>query len=141
MPRQSVEAKSGARWRARPQNALPQPPEHLSEEARKLWARIVESKPADWFEEGSLPLLAQYCDLVAEQAKLILRRNKLDQLKPTNLLDRTELIKVRLDVNKGIREFALASTTAAAKLRLTVQNTIDRKSRILDEKAPEAAVL
>jgi hypothetical protein len=140
MPRQSVEAKAGARFRARPKNALPQPPEHLSQKARKIWARVISTKPADWFDEGSLVLLAQFCDLAAEQAKLVLQRNELEQLKPANLLDRTEVLKARLDVNKAIREFALASTTAATKLRLTVQNTIDRRSGILDEKQPEAVV-
>jgi hypothetical protein len=140
MPRQSVEAKAGARFRARPKNELPQPPEHLSLEARKIWARILSTKPADWFDEGSLVLLAQFCDLVAEQAKLVLQRTELEQLKPTNILDRTEVIKARLDINKAIREFALASTTAATKLRLTVQNTIDRKSGVLSEKPPEAVV-
>jgi len=44
---------------------------------------------------------------------------------------------ISASVNKAIREFALASTTAATKLRLTVQNTIDRKSGVLDEKPPE----
>jgi hypothetical protein len=140
MPRQSVEAKAGAKFRARPSNTLPEPPEHLSQEARKLWDRILASKPADWFEEGNLPILAQYCDLVAEQAKLVLQRNELEQLKPANLLDRTEVLRARLDVNRSVREHALASTTLAVKLRLTVQNTIDRKAGILTEKQPEAVV-
>jgi hypothetical protein len=42
----------------------------------------LASKPADWFDEGNLPILAQYCDLVAEQADLVLRRNELYATKP-----------------------------------------------------------
>jgi hypothetical protein len=140
MPRQSVEAKAGARFRARPSNTLPQPPEHLSPEARTLWVRILASKPCDWFEEGNLPILAQYCDLVAEQAKMVLHRNELDVLKPIDVTERTELIQARINQNRAIRETAATSAILAAKLRLTVQNTIDRKSRILDEKQPEAVV-
>jgi hypothetical protein len=103
------------------------PPEHLSEKARKLWARIVFSKPAGWFGQGSLPLLAQYCDLVAEQADLVVRRNELYSMKPVDSLERLALIRAKCDVNKAIREYALASTTLAVKSRLSVQNTIDRK--------------
>jgi hypothetical protein len=80
MPHQSVEARTAAVWRSKPRKSLPQPPEHLSQEARKLWARILASKPSDWFDEGNLPILAQYCDLVAEQAKMVLHRNELDVL-------------------------------------------------------------
>jgi hypothetical protein len=205
MPRQSVEAKSGAQWRAKARNTVHQPPEHLSEEARRLWARVVASKPADWFEEGNLPILAQYCDLVAEQAHLVLRRNELNVLnpdspdgsafcphhapistggsarygqpasrvltdatgerrnpafrqrfrglwacrpdpngesglKPVDTMERTALLQARSAVNKTIRDYALASATLAVKLRLTVQNTVDRKSGVLSEKVPEAVV-
>jgi hypothetical protein len=141
MPRQSVEAKAGARFRARPQNTLPEPPEHLSQEARKLWVRILTSKPSDWFDEGNLPILAQYCDLVAEQAKMVLQRNELDQLKPFGVVERTELIQARIAQNRAIRETAATAAILAAKLRLTVQNVISSKSRILDEKQPEAVVV
>jgi hypothetical protein len=67
MPRQSVEARSAVGRRSRPRKSVPQPPENLSPEARKLWARIIASKPADWFDESNLPILAQYCDLVVER--------------------------------------------------------------------------
>ena len=141
MPRQSVESRAGAAWRSKARKSLPQPPEHLSQEARKLWARILASKPSDWFEEGNLPILAQYYDLVAEQAKMVLHRNELDVLKPIGVTERTELVQARINMNRAIRDHALAGTTLAVKLRLTVQNTIDRKSGILDEKVPEAAVI
>jgi hypothetical protein len=127
--------------RPKAKRALPQPPEHLSDAAVKIWARVLSSKPANWFDEGSLPLLAQYCDLVAEQAEMVLRRRGLDQLKPVDGLERSELLKARVAINQSIRGYAATSTTLATKLRLTVQNTIDRRSGILDEKAPEAAVV
>jgi hypothetical protein len=95
---------------------------------------VLACKPADWFDEGSLPLLVQYCDLVAEQAKLVLRRDELDVLKPVGVTERTELIQARLAVNRAIREHAATSAILAAKLRLTVQNTIDRRSGVLTEK-------
>jgi hypothetical protein len=99
---------------------------------------VSSTKPADWFDEGSLPLLAQYCDLVAGQAKMVLQRNELNQLKPVDGLDRSELIRARVEINRSIREYAATSTTLATKLRLTVQNTIDRRAGVLNEKQPEA---
>jgi hypothetical protein len=116
MPRQSVESRAGAAWRAKTATSLPESPEHLTPEARKLWARILASKPSDWFEEGNPPILAQYCDLIAEQAKMALHRNVLDQLKPIGVTERTEVQQVRIAINKAIRDHALASTTLAVKL-------------------------
>ena len=48
---------------------------------------------------------------------------------------RTRWTKARLD--KQILEHAQTATTLAVKLRLSVQNNIDRRSGILDEKPPE----
>jgi hypothetical protein len=141
MPRQSVEARAGAAWRSKHEKPIPYSTKHLSPEARKLWGRILASKPADWFDEGNPPILAQYCDLVAEQADLVLRRNELYSTKPVDSVERSALIRAKCEVNKTIREYALASTTLAVKLRLNVQNTIDRRSGVLDEKVPEAAVV
>lgn len=45
-------------------------PADLSADARDVWKRVVASKPADWFDVGSVPLLAQYCN-VAVQARVI----------------------------------------------------------------------
>ena len=143
MPRQSVEGKAGAAWRARsqPVKVVHEPPEHLSDDARRLWAKILASRPADWFEEGSLPLLAQYCDLVAEQAKLVQQRNELVRLKPVDIMDRTAIVTARSRLGKSIIEHSAQCSSLALKLRLTVQNTIDRRSGVLDEKQPEAAVV
>ena len=85
----------------------------------------MASKPADWFDEGNLPILAQYCDLVAEQADLVLRRNELYSTKPADSLERFALIRAKCEVNKAIRDYAATSVVLALRLRLTVQNTID----------------
>ena len=66
--------------------SLPQPPEHLSPEARKLWARVIACKPADWFDDGNLPILAGYCDATAERDKMVLRRTELEAVKPAGLM-------------------------------------------------------
>ena len=71
---------------------------------------------------------------------MVLQRNELDQLKPFGVVERTELIQARIAQNRAIRETAATAAILAAKLRLTVQNVISSKSRVLDEKQPEAVV-
>lgn len=54
---------------------LLEPPADLSTEEAAVWARVVATKPGDWFDAGSIPLLAQYCratvqaEMVAEQVR------------------------------------------------------------------------
>ncbi len=54
--------------------------------------------------------------MIAEQAKMVLHRNVLDQLKPIGVTERTEVQQARIAMNKAIRDQALASTTLAVKL-------------------------
>ncbi|HSG15824.1 MAG TPA: hypothetical protein VLE70_05820 [Anaerolineae bacterium] len=39
----------------------PDPPSELTDEMREVWRTVVNGKPADWFDAGSAPVLAQYC--------------------------------------------------------------------------------
>jgi hypothetical protein len=79
--------------------------------------------------------------LLAEHTKLVREPNALNQLKPVDILDRTALSNARIRINKLIIDHMQASATRAVKLRLSVQNTIDRKSGMLDEKQPEATAV
>jgi hypothetical protein len=137
VPRKSVENRAAAFMRPASKRSLPQPPEHLSPEARKLWARVIACKPADWFDDGNLPILAGYCDATVERDKMVLRRTELEAVKPAGLMDRIELNKALIDINRSILDHASKAAILAAKLRLTVQNTIDRRSGVLGEKQPE----
>jgi len=49
---------------------LLQPPADLSVEEAQVWARVAATKPGDWFDAGSIPLLAQFCRATV-QAELI----------------------------------------------------------------------
>ena len=120
MPRQSVEARAAAFWRQG--RVLPDAPEYLSDKAKSLWKDIVSCKPPGWFDEGNLPLLGQYCDLITTAEALAAQRNAL-------LVPHREAARLRRQHLATV----LAMTTVAVKLRLSVQNTIDRKSRVLDE--------
>jgi hypothetical protein len=54
---------------ALPVRLLP-PPADLSVEEAQVWARVAATKPGDWWDAGSIPLLAQFCRATV-QAELI----------------------------------------------------------------------
>ena len=49
---------------------LAQPPDDLTAEQAAIWAQIVATKPADWWDAGSLPLLAAYCRAAVESVRV-----------------------------------------------------------------------
>lgn len=120
MPRQNVEAMSAALWRAGA--TPPKPPGYLSREAKKLWNEIVEARPADYFQPGSLELLAQFCTVSVAQRKA----TKVLELSPLD----PELIK-------AVKDYAAVLNSTALKLRITIQTEVDRKAGKLDEKQPK----
>jgi P27 family predicted phage terminase small subunit len=42
-----------------------QPPPELSKAETKIWRKIVNDFPPDWFSEGDIPLLVAYCQQFA----------------------------------------------------------------------------
>jgi len=49
---------------------LLEPPDDLTTEQATVWASVVVTKPADWFDAGSVPILAAYCRAVVESRKI-----------------------------------------------------------------------
>jgi hypothetical protein len=113
----------------------------LDKAAKSLWVSIVSSKPADWFDPGSYALLAEYCQITARHKKLAQELEELDRQKPTDPLERQLLRNAVGELEDRILKHARTSGSLAARLRLAVQNTIDRRSGILTEKPPEAAAV
>lgn len=104
---------------------VPSPPPELNDEAAAIWKKVVADKPLGWFDAGSLPLLSVYCSTLA----------------------RVHAVQALLDVtppeDKGayaleIRLMSLAGSCGgmAMKLRLSVQQTVERKSKMRKEKGP-----
>lgn len=117
MARQSTAAKAGALWRAGIDP--PKPPKELTRAAKAYWRKITGCKPADFFDEGSLPLLADYCRACA-------RADQLDAALGEDAPDAEWL--------DSYKKLAGMKATAATKLRLSVQVTTDRKSGKLNER-------
>jgi hypothetical protein len=119
LPRQSAEARSAAVWREGGQH--PQPPKHLSRAAKAVWHEIVDCRPVDFFQPGSLHLLEQLCVMVVASRKI------------ADLVEQDPL-------NKGAADAYTAYVQRCAmhcqKLRLSIQSALRTESGKLDEKEP-----
>jgi hypothetical protein len=119
MPRASVESKSAALWRSGSKHPLP--PKTLSREAKTVWKEIVTARPADFFAPGSLHLLEQFC-VATVAARQVARSIQIDPTADTDIY----------------AKYMTLCAGHAQKLRISVQSGVDRHSRTLDEKEPEA---
>ena len=99
-----------------PQRMLEAPAELSAEEAA-VWAQVAATKPNDWWDAGSTPLLAQYCraavqsDLVAELVRTVSEALRKDP----DELDRYK------DLRKLQAGLSAEMTSLATKMRLTQQ--------------------
>jgi hypothetical protein len=120
MPRQSVEARAAEVWRKG--RVLPDALKYLPDKAKSLWKDIVSCKAPGWFDEGNYPLLAALCDLVVTAEELAVQRAAVPVLhREAARLRRQHLATVAVVV------------TLAVKLRLTPQQSIHRRSGMLNE--------
>ncbi len=123
MPRQSAESRSIAGFRAG--SAPPAPPKHLSKGAAIVWVQIVASKPADWFDAGSLVLLETYCE-GAVHIRCIAK--KLAGFRKSGAWEEAKAWE------KRFKQMSECLTTIATKLRLSVQAIVERHSRKIGER-------
>jgi hypothetical protein len=88
------------------------PPHHLIDEQVEVWSAIVASRPADWFDESSAPLLAQLCRHVVLSNRLaeLIERNE-----DANWLP---LLREQRQETEAIRKLATS-------LRITPQSLIN----------------
>jgi hypothetical protein len=116
MPRHSAEERAAAFYRAGKKPATP--PRGISPAARRIWRDIVNSKPVDWFDVGSLQLLRLHCENVAAANEVSARLS-------TAEVGSTEFS--RCAANAKMLGSAIA--TSARQLRLTVQHAIEYHER------------
>src|SRR5688572_7422434 len=121
MPRQSVEARAAAAWRTG--RVTPEPPSYLSARGKSLWLDVLASKPPDWFDAGSLPLLSMYVVAIEIAEDLVVRRSGLPST-PEN-----DRLAARLE--RRHQRAIVAMVQLATKCRLSVQAAVDRRSRML----------
>jgi hypothetical protein len=103
---------------------LLQPPADLSTEEAEVWGRIVATKPGDWWDAGSIPLLAQYCRAVVQAelvAGLVASVGSAMLTDPDELGRYKELRKIQAALTGEI-------TTLARSMRLTQQARYNAKN-------------
>lgn len=95
---------------------LPPPPD-LSEPEAVLWSQVVDSKPADWFDVDTAPVLKEYvraaatCDLLDARVKQALSKGD----DPKGLLDMRDKESRRM-------------VSMATKMRLTQQSQYSHRA-------------
>ena len=120
MPRISAEARGVSAFQP---NAKPHmAPKTLTPDERKVWYDIVNSKPHDWFDAGSLILLERYCVLAVDAREM------------TAQMRAAPNASLRSIIRKELVHTTVAIGNIATRCRLSVQAAIDRRSMVLDEK-------
>lgn len=97
---------------------LPEPPEELTAPQAEVWARVVATKPSDWFQADSQPVLKEYCRAVALADEIGQQVNDFDR---TKLVD-YEGFRLWKELTQMQREQAKLVAALAVKLRLTQQS-------------------
>lgn len=96
----------------------PEPWADLSDDEAELWRKVTASKPWDWFDAGSEPLLAQYCRVVVQSSMVGVRMQALLSDGPTDDEFVCRYAKLRSIQSKLSREIVALAT----RMRLTQQS-------------------
>lgn len=112
---------------------LAPPPSLLPEEA-EVWDAVVSTKPADWFQADSAPILAEYCRAVVMSDRLAI----LIEMELTGRAEDGPSLKDLLKMRDAESRRVL---TCGTKLRLTQQSRYTPgSSATADKKAGKAAL-
>ena len=99
-------------------------PDYLTDPQKDIWAQTVEARPADYFGEDSLPLLAEYCraaamcDALAMQVEAAMAGGEVQDLKTVLQLRDMEArrltsIGTKLRITNQSRYTPMAAKTAS----------------------------
>lgn len=108
-----------------------EPPADLSPDEAAVWARVAATKPGDWWDAGSMPLLAQYAratvqaELVAKLVRTVGQNMITD---PDELGRYKELRKLQAVLSGEMNTLARSMRlTQQARYRADAAATADRK--------------
>lgn len=104
----------------------PAPASHLTAAQKKIWTRVVDALPPEWFRAETLDLLGEYCRQVTLSRKISKMIDKLPLDAPGQELERL----VRL-----MEKTARMTVTLSTKMRLSQQATY-HKSKVKDGSTP-----
>ncbi len=120
---------------AAPVKSIPRlpPPAELTEYEAHIWASVVNTKPADWFQADTLPLLLSYCKHVSHASTL---DNEIRKFNPEWLRDDDGLRRYKLLTDMRERE-SRALTALARSMRLSHQSQYRAESAATAKKKAE----
>ena len=108
-------------------------PDDLGAEQAEVWGQVVATKPSDWWDAGSVPLLAAYCRAVVESRKVsaLVESMSADMLLLDDGLARyKELRKIQAALSGEVNTLARAMRlTQQAKYRADAAAVADGKAK------------
>lgn len=108
-------------------------PSDLSAEQAEVWGMVVATKPSDWWDAGSAPLLAAYCRAVVESRKIaaLVESMTADMLLLDDGLKRyKDLRRLQAELSGEVNTLARAMRlTQQAKYRADAAATADDKAK------------
>ena len=93
------------------------PPDDLTDEQSVVWASVIATKPMDWWDQGSVPLLAAYCRAVVEARKVA----RLVEVMTADMLVMDEGLTRYKELRKIQAALSGEITTLARQMRLSQQ--------------------
>ena len=115
----------------------PSPPASLNDAESALWVKISATKPPEWWDSGSIPLLVEYCKLHTSLADMAAQFDAFDP----DWLTTDEGLK-RYKALVDIRDKCQARLVQLAmKMRLTQQSRYDAaKANTAAKKTPSRQI-
>ena len=102
---------------------LPQAPAELTADQAEVWCRVVATKPADWFQADSQPVLMEYCRSIVLAREIAQQVNDFDR---TKLVD-YEGFKLWKELTQMQREQSKLVAMLAVRMRLTQQSKYEAR--------------
>jgi hypothetical protein len=114
---------------------LPEPPESFQERQAEIWRDIVATKPVDWFQADSKPVLAGLCRAIALDEEIAAEIDAFDRTRVRDV----EGFKLWKALLKMQREQQQHIASLATKLRLTPQSRYNAQKAATKSNAANVA--
>lgn len=107
------------------------PPLGMPDDQAQVWAAVVGSKPADWFDASHIGTLAHFCQHTARAARLSAMIEQLEESDEIDLEKYTTLLRAHEVQSR-------AASSLATRMRLTQQSTYSarKNSTVATNKKP-----
>jgi hypothetical protein len=98
----------------------PRAPHDLNDEECEVWVKVISSQTPDWFTDGNLPLLVQYCRHCVQARHIAELIEKATGDRKLSIRDRNRLLAMQDRETKTIIQLA-------TKMRITQQSVTNHR--------------